>query len=162
MFTRRPKKALAHVRVTLAHKVRVGRYMMGFAARIFYRAICHDNSKLCPPELIIFADAAEGPYDASYGSKRYFENLDTLSQALLHHYAHNSHHPEHYETGISGMNLLDLVEMVSDWRAALSAPVGTNVQEIIAKSQNRFGMSDDLSAVLRNSMSGAGRSRPKV
>lgn len=126
--------------------------MLGFATRVLYRAICHDNSKLYPPELIIFANAPARPYDVSYGSPKYYKNLSNLSGALLHHYSHNRHHPEHYDKGIRGMSLLDLVEMVSDWQAALNSHMGTSVQEIITNSQQRFGMSDDLSAVLSNSM----------
>jgi hypothetical protein len=147
------KQAFAHVFATLAHKVRVGRYMVGFAARILYRAIRHDNSKLHSPELTIFANAPVGPYDVPYGSQQYFNNLATLSQALVHHYTHNSHHPEHYADGVSGMNLIDLVEMVSDWQAAASLHRGANFQEILSISQQRYGMSDDLSAILANSKS---------
>ena len=155
MTIRTLRRALSHVLVTLVHKVRVGHYMVAFAARILYRAFWHDNSKLRQPELAVFADAPTGPYDTPYASPQYFENLEKLSQALLHHYAHNRHHPEHYDKGVSGMNLLDLVEMVSDWQATTNSHDGSNLRNIVTASQQRFGMSDDLSAILYNSMSTA-------
>jgi hypothetical protein len=38
---------------------------------------------------------------------------------LKHHYAYNRHHQEFFgEDGVDGMTLVDLIEMLPDWKAA--------------------------------------------
>ena len=46
-------------------------------------------------------------------------NIDTkFKPAIDHHYANNRHHPEHWPNGINDMTLMDLIEMLADWKAA--------------------------------------------
>ena len=56
--------------------------------------------------------------NSEYGSNEHKEALDIIKPAIDHHYKENRHHPEHFEDGISGMNLVDICEMISDWKAA--------------------------------------------
>lgn len=63
----------------------------------------------------------------------------------------NRHHPEHTELGIAGMTLTDLVEMLSDWKAATQRMAdGGDLMRSIAVNQERFGYSDELRAILEN------------
>ena len=39
------------------------------------------------------------------------------NQAISLHFARNTHHPEHYFSGVESMSLLDMIEMVCDWKA---------------------------------------------
>jgi hypothetical protein len=42
-----------------------------------------------------------------------------MGDGLKHHYAHNRHHPEFFgEDGVDGMSLVDVIEMLADWKAA--------------------------------------------
>jgi hypothetical protein len=42
-----------------------------------------------------------------------------MGDGLKHHYSHNRHHPEFFgEDGVDGMTLVDLIEMLADWKAA--------------------------------------------
>jgi hypothetical protein len=42
-----------------------------------------------------------------------------MGDGLMHHDAHNRHHPEFFgEDGVDGMTLVDVIEMLADWKAA--------------------------------------------
>jgi hypothetical protein len=74
-----------------------------------------------------------------------------LKVALDHHYLHNNHHPEHYSNGIDGMSLLDLVEMLMDWKAASERhQEGMNIVRSIEVSSQRFSVSEQLKRILLN------------
>ena len=83
------------------------------------RAKNHDKSKLEPPEINDYQESAESLVNPEpYGTEAYEQTRQTISPALEHHYRVNSHHPEHYEGGVMDMTLLDMLEMLCDWKAA--------------------------------------------
>lgn len=131
------------------------------------RADHHDASKLRPPELEMYDEFTPKLRDLVYGSPEYKATTKQMGSALEHHYEHNSHHPEHYENGIAGMSLLDLIEMLCDWKAAserhakrpqmpaapgrADAPVyDSNIERSIGLNQERWGYSDELRDILLN------------
>jgi hypothetical protein len=114
------------------------------------RADEHDKSKLNPPERELFDEYTPKLRDTTYGSDEYKSYLTGMGEALKHHYAHNSHHPEHYEDGIAGMSLLDLVEMLCDWKAATERHADGDLGRSIEQNQERFGYSDELRSILEN------------
>jgi hypothetical protein len=120
----------------------------------------HDASKLVSPELEAFDVATPKLAQLEYGSEEYKESLRDLGPALQHHFDHNDHHPEHFDNGIRGMSLLSLLEMLCDWRAASERTkqrtddpekVGT-FEAGLAYNQERFGYSDELAAILANTV----------
>lgn len=111
----------------------------------------HDLSKLESPEKEAFDEATPKLATLTYGSDEYRATLREMKPALAHHYAANRHHPEHHETGIKGMNLLDLVEMLCDWSAAGKRHAdNAGLRKSIELNQARFGYSDELRAILEN------------
>ena len=103
---------------TLKHSQRVGEYMVRMTKEILERSTCHDRSKTESPELETFNEFTPKLKDATYGSDEYKGFLTSMKVALDHHYANNRHHPEFFENGINGMTLVDLLEMLCDWKAA--------------------------------------------
>ena len=90
-------------------------------------------------------------YDSTKDTETHIAKvLDGLKPALDIHYANNRHHPEHFEDGIRGMNLLDLLEMICDWKASSERHNDGDIFKSIEINQKRFGYSDDIKAVLRN------------
>ena len=75
-----------------------------------------------------------------------------MKPALEHHYKENRHHPEHFENGIKGMTLIDLVEMISDWKAASERHNNGDIIKSIEINQKRFGYSDDIKQILLNTV----------
>jgi len=60
-------------------------------------------------------------------------------------------HPDLRETGnISGMNLIDLIEMLCDWKAAGLRHDDGDLMKSIEINQERFGYSDELAHIFRN------------
>ena len=107
----------------------------------------HDASKLQEPEKKYFNEA--GKYQ--YGTKEYFDSLERLRPAINHHYQANSHHPEHHKDGVSGMTLIDLVEMYCDWRVRAK-----NECEFLLNleiCQERFNVSDQIVEIFKNTES---------
>lgn len=135
---------------TLQHIRRVQALLADMQARLARRAIAHDQSKLEEPEKPVF-DAVTGALRTmTYGSEEYAAQLTAMGPALAHHYACNSHHPEHYDDGVAGMTLLDLVEMLCDWKAATERHADGSLERSIQINRERFALSDQLAAILEN------------
>ena len=89
---------------------------------------------------------------STYGSEEYKKFLEELKPALDNHYKENRHHPEHFENGIKGMTLVDLIEMLCDWCAAVERHSDGNILKSIEINQKRFGYSDELKQILINTL----------
>jgi len=145
---------------TQAHIDRVRHFLTLAAKNLSGRAACHDDSKLVPPELAAFDIATPKLAGMEYGSEEYKQSLRDLGPALQHHFEENDHHPEHYENGVQGMSLMALIEMLCDWRAASERskqrtddPERMKTFESgLAYNQERFGYSDEVAEILRNTV----------
>ena len=139
---------------TNEHVDKVRQRMREVGARLDMRAAWHDASKYEEPEKSAY-DALmdfKASHEMVYGSPEYAEGLKILGPALDHHYAHNSHHPQHYENGVAGMSLLDLIEMLCDWKAAGERYKDGNITQSLALVRERFALSDQLFAILENTV----------
>jgi hypothetical protein len=145
---------------TLMHIRRV-QALVGAAIRnLSARQDAHDTSKLESPEAETFEEYTAKLKGSTYGSDEYKRFLAEMKPALDHHYAHNSHHPEHWPDGIRGMSLLDLIEMLLDWKAATERHADGNILKSIEINQKRFGYSDDLKMVFLNTVRELGLAPP--
>jgi len=136
------------------HIARVQQLLRQFAGILEERAIVHDRSKLVSPEKEVFDVVTPKLKALTYGSEEYKASLAEMGEALNHHYLVNSHHPQHYPNGIDGMNLFDLVEMFLDWKAATERHADGNIWTSIETNKDRFGISDQLAGILRNTAVG--------
>lgn len=137
---------------TLTHIRRVQELLGKMARDLMLRGEAHDASKLGPEEKPLFDEMTPLLKSLTYGSDEYKASLARLGDALKHHYAVNSHHPEHYSDGIAGMNLLDVVEMLCDWKAASERTKDGDFQKSIEIGIGRFKIEPQLAAILRNSV----------
>lgn len=135
---------------TKKHVLFVKRFLDIIVFSLIKRAMCHDKSKLNSPEVRVFAKYTPKLAKSTYGSAEYKGFLKGMGKALEHHYKNNRHHPEYFEDGIKGMNLLDLVEMICDWKAATFRHKDGDLRVSIIKNQKRFGYSDDIKELLLN------------
>ncbi len=145
---------------TRKHQQEVSRLMMMFARMLLERAAVHDASKLQEPERSVFIEFTPKLSGAVYGSEEYKTFLREMKVALDHHYQVNKHHPEYndingYSTEtlndpIRSMNLIDIVEMLCDWMAAVKRTKNGNIGVSIDKNEKRFGISEQLSQLFRN------------
>lgn len=135
---------------TLAHIEQVGVFLAKVRGELLFRQKVHDLSKLEEPEKSVFDEMTPKLKGSTYGSHEYKGFLAVMKTALDHHYAHNSHHPEHYPDGIRGMCLLDVIEMLADWKAATMRHADGDLAKSIEINQKRFGYSDELKDILTN------------
>lgn len=135
---------------TFRHIERVRNLLNQMAIDLLKRGEAHDQSKLESPEVELFTEYTPKLAATTYGSPEYDGYKKSMGPALEHHYAKNSHHPEHWPNGINDMNLLDLLEMFCDWKAAGERHNNGNILKSIEVNANRFGISPQLVEIFQN------------
>lgn len=135
---------------TIKHIENVRKYIRMFSDKLTQRGVDHDRLKLESPEVEVFAEVTPKLAALEYGSDEYKQQLRELGIALDHHYAHYRHHPEHFEHGIDDMNLIDIVEMLCDWKAASMRHNNGNLLKSIEINAKRFGYDDQLKHIFLN------------
>ena len=135
---------------TRTHIERVRNLLNACVLDLLKRAELHDQSKLESPEVELFTEYTDKLKHVTYGSDEYKGFLNKMGPALAHHYANNRHHPEHHKDGINDMNLLDIVEMLCDWKAASERHNDGNIRKSIELNADRFGISPQMVKILEN------------
>lgn len=135
---------------TMRHIETVRLYLNEFVRNLLERGELHDQSKMRSPEVEAFTEFTPKLAGSTYGSAEYEEFRKAMKPALDHHYAKNRHHPEHFKDGINDMDLLDLVEMFCDWKAATLRHNDGNLRKSIEINAERFAISSQLRRILEN------------
>lgn len=165
---------------TQAHIIQVRHLILYVMLNLSNRMEVHDRSKLESPEKETFDKFTPLLRDLTYGSPEYKQALANMGPALEHHYAENSHHPEHFgyaecnicfrryprayegrcETcsngsftlrpDVSAMTLLDVLEMLCDWKAAGMRHANGNFAKSLEINRERFELSPQLNQILWN------------
>ncbi len=137
---------------TLTHIRKVESNIFKIVHLLIERAMHHDDSKLESPELEVFTEHTHKLKTLVYGSQEYEDNLKTIKPALDHHYAKNRHHPNHFPHGINDMNLIDLVELLCDWKASTERNANGNILTSLEINAKKFGIDAQLLSILRNTV----------
>lgn len=167
---------------TFEHIAQVRRFLYRAIDELSERAKIHDQSKLESPEKEIFDAVTPKLKGMTYGSDEYKASLAEMKPALDHHYANNRHHPEFHErlvcngcfkywpadyagccdvcgygqfqreSDIGAMNLVDLLEMLCDWKAATLRHADGDILRSIEINQKRFKYGDELKRILLNTL----------
>lgn len=135
---------------TIKHIEKVRHYIRIFTDALTTRGVKHDASKLESPELEVFTEVTPRLASLTYGTEEYDSSLKEIQVALDHHYASNRHHPEHFSKGIEDMTLVDIVEMLCDWKAASLRQHDGNLLKSIELNAQRFGYDDQLKKIFIN------------
>jgi hypothetical protein len=135
---------------TLMHIANVSYLLNTMVIELLQRGENHDLSKMSPEEVDIFADYTSKLKACTYGSDEYKANLAAMKPALDHHYSKNRHHPEHFSNGIQGMTLIDLIEMICDWKAASVRHADGSLMKSIQYNVGRFDIGSQLQQILEN------------
>lgn len=134
---------------TLRHVETVRNFLNAVIRDLLNRQERHDQSKFQDPEVQAYEFMTERLRGLTYGSDEYRACLREMKPAIDHHYAANpSHHPEAHPHGIHDMNLIDLVEMLCDWKAASLRHADGDITKSIEINQNRFGYNDETRGFL--------------
>lgn len=133
----------------LKHIARVQELMQKVIGDLVKRACKHDRSKLLSPELEGF-DNSPPLGTIVYPSPEYTKSCEDLKPTLEEHYRTNDHHPQFFGEGIKAMNLLQLIELVCDWKASSERMKGGSIFVSIESNQKRFGYNDETKRFLYN------------
>jgi hypothetical protein len=133
---------------TLGHARRVAELMAPVVGELAQRAAVHDASKLEDPEKSAFDAVTPRLAVTQYVTEAYRDGLGELGPALAHHYANNRHHPENRQHGVTTMTLVDLIEMLADWRAATERHEYGSMVYSLRNNAARFNIPDPLMRVL--------------
>ena len=129
----------------------VGMFIIRIIEELHVRLIKHDFSKLSRPEVKMFADAAERLQAAGGKTFAYRRASGEMGKALDVHYSNNRHHPEHHPNGIDDMTLVDLVEMLCDWKAVtLGGEI--DMEQFLEDAQKRFKLEPQTYNILANTI----------
>jgi len=137
---------------THKHIAQVRRFINRVIDDLLDRGFRHDLSKLATPEVEVFDEFTPKLATSTYGTPEYFDFLAAMKPALDHHYAANDHHPEHFAGGIGEMSLVQMIEMLCDWKAATLRHANGDLRKSIEQNQKRFGYSDDVKRLLLNTL----------
>lgn len=132
------------------HISKVQARMAEIVQHLKIRATLHDASKRMEPERSGYAALQVRLGDIRYGTPEYRAALDEARPVIEHHYAHNDHHPEYHAAGIAGMNLLSLLEMLADWKAAGERTKHGSMRQSLDVNRRRFVADSQLFAILEN------------
>jgi len=143
---------------TKLHIANVEKFINQVIAELSYRAASHDISKLRSPEKEILDEATPKLKDLTYGSPEYKQNLNgsLMKPFLSHHYMVNRHHPEFFGDGVDGMDIVDIIEMFCDWKAATLRHTDGNILKSIGHNADRFDINHQLVKILFNTASRMG------
>lgn len=123
---------------------------------LYKKALLHDRSKIQEPEKSHYDKFIPLLRTAKYGTPEYEEIRKQMrEEGGDHHNKNNRHHPEYFgEKGITGMNLLDLMEMVVDWFAA-SLLSDTSFLDGLEGNCKKYGIPDELKQIIINTYDNA-------
>jgi hypothetical protein len=126
-------------------------FLIYVSDQLVQRSAHHDESKLRSPEQEVF-DRWRSTLDTlDIESAEYRDALAQMGAGLKHHYQANRHHPEHFPDGINGMTLVDVLEMVCDWKAAAQR-LDPNGAVNLRWARERFGIDSQLLRIIENTL----------
>ena len=139
---------------TRQHIDQVAAFLEQMRSELERRKAVHDESKLCEPELSGYATCVPLFKGTEYGSPEYKAVVAKMRPAVDHHYDSNRHHPEfHGKASIKGMHLIDIIEMICDWKAAaIRAGNLDKFEENLTMNFRRFKVEPQLAAVMKNTL----------
>lgn len=148
-----PDVQIKSVLDTINHIKQVQFFMEQVIKSLIERARLHDASKLNEPEYSGYAGLSETLKGLQYGTDEHRAAFAPFKPIIQHHYQANDHHPEHFDKtdGIAQMNLLQLVEMFCDWKAASTRNSNTLLDSLDVSAQ-RFGVEPQLAKIFSNTV----------
>lgn len=137
---------------TLIHISEVQEYLEVFCSELRARGIRHDRSKLQEPEFSIFVSTRDQFKKANYGTPEYDAVLDAAQEAVDHHHQNNRHHVAYFPSGIQDMNLLDIIVMICDWKAASRRSPDLSFFDSLPKAFLKYKIPAFLQTIILNTI----------
>lgn len=137
---------------TYKHIKRVSYFLDILTIDIIKRAQNHDNSKFEDQEKNVISEYTYEFKDVVFGSEEHKKLMSLIEPAVKSHHSKNRHHPEYWTNGIDDMTLLDLIEMIADWRASIEKNKNGCIYRSININSEKYNISPQLKKVLENTV----------
>ncbi len=137
---------------TILHVSEVSENMEVIASELRKRGIAHDRTKFQSLEFDAFVSTREQFKKANYGTPEYQACVDAVKPAVDHHHQNNQHHTGFHPNGVSDMSLIDLAEMVADWKAAERRSPDKKLVDTLDYAFNKYGIGEQLGRILKNTL----------
>lgn len=138
--------------MTMRHIETVRNYLTACVHELLERQVHHDQTKLETPEVEAYDAITHALRGSTYGTDEYYRIMKENERAIKHHYHFNRHHPEFHPDGYLSMTLLDLLEMLCDWKAATLRHADGDIRKSITINKGRFGYSKEIERILHNTI----------
>lgn len=134
------------------HKMEVAENLEQIKSDISKRQWHHDNTKFTAEEFDAFVYTRPKFKKVNYGSKEYQECVDAIKPAVEHHHKSNRHHTGYYDDGVMGMTLMDILEMLADWKAASRRSPDLSFEDSLPKAYEKYNIPKDLQKIINNTL----------
>ncbi len=141
---------MSHYLKMIKHKHLVTLNIIKISIKLWIRAIKHDASKFQLEEVKGFS--ISNLQESTYGTEDYYKSHEDIISAIDRHHRRNSHHPEYYENGVEGMDIVDLVEMICDWEAAVKLHNKGSFENSLEHNVSRFNLSPQVTNIVKNTI----------
>lgn len=135
---------------TRQHILNVQREMQKAIINLSERAQNHDSSKYDVAEAHTYAKVVPMFKGKVYGTPEHKAVGDLLGDAWNHHEMNNDHHPGYYYNGMTDMNLLSIIEMLCDWKAASLRNPNQSFVESCVMNCEKYGADKQLTNIILN------------
>ena len=140
----------------LNHVKDVQLYLEEIISELKKRGIIHDKSKFSDPEFSAFVNNVDKFKQVNYGSEEYNKLIEATKMAVDHHHKNNRHHTSYHKNGIMDMNLIDLIELICDWKAASVRSPNLTFHDSLDIAMKKYNIPPDIEKILRNTINHLG------
>jgi hypothetical protein len=137
---------------TILHVAEVKEGLEQFRTELTKRGLLHDMTKFQEPEFSAFVMTRPRFKKVNYGTSEYQKICDEVKPALDHHYANNRHHTAYHKNGINDMNLIDILEMIADWKAAERRSPDKSLKDTLEFAFKKYGIEEQLGTIIQNTL----------
>ena len=134
------------------HISEVSENLLAMKSDLERRAIVHDRSKLEALEFDSFVKTRPQFKKVDYGTKEYQECVNLIKPAIDHHYKNNRHHTAFHKNGFADMNLLDILEMLADWKAASRRSPNLTFKDSLPRAFNKYKIPENMQRHILNTL----------
>jgi hypothetical protein len=141
---------------TMLHVSEVQENLEQISSELRKRAFAHDRTKFQALEFDSFVSTREDFKKANYGTPEYQKCCDIVQPALDNHYSNNRHHTGYHKNGIYDMNLIDILEMLADWKAASRRSPTQTFKESLPKCYKKYNINETLQKIIETTLKDLG------
>jgi hypothetical protein len=146
------EKKIKYLQEIRSHVRNVQLFLQTFSDQLVRRGILHDNSKFYEPELTGFSDNIDNVPNLVYESDEYKKRWLEMKDVIDEHHRNNRHHPEHWPKGVDDMSLLDIIEMLVDWKASSMRYKDGSLKKSVEINCVKYNISPQLKQILLNTI----------